>query len=81
MHVQAMFCSLLIVNTLCVAGTRVLYSFIRRELDVPFYYSQATPDVMLEKISAALRDQRFSDVICDIFGELQEEEELTNISS
>ena len=44
-----------------------MYSFIRRDLDIPFYHAQATPDVWLKKIFRSLKDGRVSDVFRDMF--------------
>ena len=55
------------MNESFVSGTRKMYSLIRRDLALPFYHAQLTPDVLLKKIHHAITSRQVCDVITQAF--------------
>ena len=48
-------------------GTWKVYSFLRREMRVPFYYGQSSPDALLEKIHSAITQNKLAALLPSIF--------------
>ena len=50
-----------------IPGTRRIYSFLRRDKGVPFYFAQTTPDTLLEPIHDAIVGHDLADLLKDVF--------------
>ena len=57
---------------LFTSGTKHLYLFIRKEMDIEFHHGQYYLDKALEKIRSAIQDGRINDVILLTMGKTQE---------
>lgn len=52
-----------------------MYSFIRRDLALPFYHAQITPDVLLKKLHDAITSRQVCDVITQVFADVTTRDE------
>ncbi|XP_060582716.1 uncharacterized protein LOC132739082 [Ruditapes philippinarum] len=50
-------------------GTKRLYNFVRKELQIPFYHGQGPMDKWIDDIFKSIRDGRIDDIILDVFAE------------
>ena len=50
-----------------VTGTNRMYTFIRQELDIPFYHGQPEIDVWLNRILVAIQSRAVEGTLVDIF--------------
>ena len=53
--------------TLFATGTREMYLYIRRSLEIGFHYGETSLDESLEKILEGIRSRDIVDVIVNIF--------------
>ena len=56
-------------RTFLIPGTAKMYSFIRRDLEIPFYCGQHSIDIWLQQILDSIEGRRIESVLRDIFSD------------